>query len=783
MVKLALAMIVKDDTEEAELRRCLQSAQNYVHGIFLTGTKQPQERIKQVAKDFGATYSYFEWVDDFAKARNFAFDQVPQEYDFILWLDADDVLHGGGNIQKVLEQANQNNFDMIFAKYFYYVEEGANKCPDCYLHGEITQILIEHLRERLIRNNGNCKWVGSIHETCIPQIPVQQTDNYDFGVVHLTTPERMNEAIYRNIEILQQQVLDENGRDPRTIYYLAKAYFDVNDPYLFDYTIGLLEQYIDTSGWTEEKSQAYQYLAEMYRRTNKYDESIDMCFKAINLSEKFPSLYVDLAMTYLLKNDWSKALHWAKIAAGMDLPKTTLVISPRDLKMRILEVLFNVYWNTGDLEKAEKAAIKLLDLIPDDLNKSRMQNVQQARWDNALVHSIVKLAGHHDRTGDRKRLLNMLAVIPPHLENIPVIADLRNELLPPRTWGKDEIAIYCGPGFEPWGPSSLSHGLGGSESAVIYLTRELTKQGYKVTVFGDPGEDEGTHGEGGTYLPYYLFNINDDFNIFISWRQIGLADLPIKSNFFAVWNHDIQNPAEYTPERIRKVDKVFFLSQWHRENVKALPDSKVFITANGIPDITVDPSPRDPHKMIYASSYDRGLEHLLTMWPQIKKDVPDATLEVMYGWNLFDKMVGQNPERQNWKQKMVKLMEQDGITHHGRVNHHELAYWFATAGIWAYPTHFGEISCITAMMAQTYGAIPVVVNYAALKETVQFGIKVEGDIYDEETQVEYRDALVGLLKDHTRQDSIRQSMAVSFSWEKVAEQWKELFELQEVTND
>lgn len=188
---------------------------------------------------------------------------------------------------------------------------------------------------------------------------------------------------------------------------------------------------------------------------------------------------------------------------------------------------------------------------------------------------------------------------------------------------------------------------------------------------------------------------------------------------------------------------------------------------------------RDPKLIIYGSSYDRGLEHLLKMWPDIRKEVPDAKLEIFYGWQLFDRVFGDNPERQAWKEKMNNLMKQEGITHLGRISHQACVEQHKRAGVWAYPTHFGEISCITAMRAQVYGSIPVVVNYAALRETVQHGIKIEGDIYDDETKEKFVKGLTSLLKDKKRQEKIRKPMMKwakkKFSWSSVAKQWSKEF--------
>ena len=188
---------------------------------------------------------------------------------------------------------------------------------------------------------------------------------------------------------------------------------------------------------------------------------------------------------------------------------------------------------------------------------------------------------------------------------------------------------------------------------------------------------------------------------------------------------------------------------------------------------------RDNKTIVYGSSYDRGLEHLLKMWPDIIKEVPDAKLRIFYGWDLFLKVMANNPERMAWKEKMEELMRQPGITHLGRISHGACAVEFENAGIWAYPTHFGEISCITAMRAQALGAIPVVINYAALEETVQHGIKVDGDIYEPEVREIYKNQLIRMLRNPKDQEELRTPMvewaSKQFPWSKVAKQWNDEF--------
>lgn len=183
---------------------------------------------------------------------------------------------------------------------------------------------------------------------------------------------------------------------------------------------------------------------------------------------------------------------------------------------------------------------------------------------------------------------------------------------------------------------------------------------------------------------------------------------------------------------------------------------------------------RDLKKVIYTSSYDRGLQHLLEMWPEVKKAIPDATLDVYYGWQLFERFYKDNPASMMWMDKMKKLMEQDGVKDNGRLPQPELKKVMLSAGIWAYPTVFGEINCISAIKAQAYGCEPVVVNYAALQETVQYGRKVDGDIYDDETKDEFKKQLIEALTNPMSEEKRKEMMKWAnekYSWEKIAKEW------------
>ncbi len=169
----------------------------------------------------------------------------------------------------------------------------------------------------------------------------------------------------------------------------------------------------------------------------------------------------------------------------------------------------------------------------------------------------------------------------------------------------------------------------------------------------------------------------------------------------------------------------------------------------------------------YFSAYYRGLECLLEMWPAIRKQVPDATLDVYYGWESWVGLQGEDDFYHRMEKRFEDLAEH-GVTVHGRVSHDELAKAMSEIQVWAYPTEFPEIHCITALKAQEAGCYPVVTNVAALNETVQSGVKIATKkIYtDEYKQEKFIEAVVEALRENRTGTSVPDT-----DWSDVARRW------------
>jgi glycosyltransferase involved in cell wall biosynthesis len=201
-------------------------------------------------------------------------------------------------------------------------------------------------------------------------------------------------------------------------------------------------------------------------------------------------------------------------------------------------------------------------------------------------------------------------------------------------------------------------------------------------------------------------------------------------------------------------------------------------TGNGInPEHFKEEVKKNPKYCINTSAPDRGLEVLLHMWPEIRKEVPDAELHWFYGWDVFDNLHKDNPEMQEYKARIKALLDQPGVFEEDRADHLTIAKKYKEAQLWLYPTEFTEIYCITADKAQAGGALPVTTTVAALNERVKFGTKMdEHKMYtNEEAQKEYINKVVNYLKNPDLVDKEREGMVDyalnNCSWVRIADQW------------
>lgn len=762
---IGLCLIVKNTAEELELaKRAIQSVKNNVNRVYITLTG-PDETAELPKNEGNIFYSYFQWKDDFAAARNFNFSQSKDQW--LLWLDADDVLINAQNISQVVQAAEDNGVKAVFLKYLY----------DHDTRGNVT---MWHWKIRLVRNDQHGSWRGKIHEDFLQDRKVKWSKDETLWVDHRTTISRGEESVKRNLAILMKEY-DEQGenKDARTLFLLGTAFLQTAQ---FDAAEEAYNKYLEISGWPEERYDAYQRLGDIRSGLKDFKKAREYYLAGATESPQWPDSYFNVAKSYAGEEEWQKVIEWTEIGFTKRRSESMTMNLPRLLTIIPGSLYAYALMQVGRLDDALTAVAKVARLDPKDEYLKDMQHIIHEAWMTKEMSAWwVKIVNDLKENKQKWKIPALMQALPDRLKSHPITTFLNANYLPPKKWGEKSIVFFCGNTAEAWTPKNLNQGgIGGSETAVIFLARLLAKKGWDVTVFNWCGNDAGVY-DGVTYRNNWEFSPNDEYNIVILWRVVELLGNNIKAKKIYLDLHDVPDVNEFTEERVEKVTKILVKSKYHRSLLPKVPDEKFAIIPNGI-DISryVEEEEKIPHSVIYSSSPNRGLDTLLTMWPKVREKFPDATLRIFYGWNTFFALEKSNPASLVWmnqiKDKMDSLADQ-GVINMGRVSQDELAKWQKKSTVWAYPTMFPEISCITAMEVQAAGCVPVCTDYAALSETVQWGQKIPSPISRPKNKENFLEDLLIMMNptdDKYQENEMKKWAKETFNWDSITEQWHNL---------
>ena len=728
---------------------------------------------KVFGRDKVNIYKY-EWDDaekkrnypSFDKKRNFLVSKCTCDYYFRL--DTDDTIENVEGVKDIVAKLDANPQINAIACYYNYSRDNDGNCHAA------------HNRETVVRNNGRTRWNKPIHENIIPTDGEEQKIAIDktIQIFHNMTPEHAEESKSRNLKfLLEEYEATKDNPDPRTLAYLGRMLYPMG--YLQE-ARKFLEKHIKMSGWNEDRYMSWCMLADIYYDLGEVDTAKGCCYEALADIPDSPEAYLKLHDIYFKTKEWAKAIHWGKIGLATPKKETFMLQDPASYSWRPSASMAFCYLMIDDID----TAVQLYNYVKLHAPKQPWVKENQDIFETASTNKkyidnfLWNLKYCEDK--DKNVVPKLFDSIPKTMAGHELIVKLKHKYTKPRTWEDKEVAIYCGQAWETWAAPSVLKGIGGSEEAVIYNSKELVKLGYKVTVFCSCGEMAGEY-EGVTYKQYYEFNPLDEYNIVIAWRGNIFGNIKAKKRI--IWLHDVPVEGLLKKKDTNTYDTIIVLSEYHRSLLpNYIPEHKILVSANGINskdfDVKKKPS-RNLKRLIYTSSYDRGIQHLLEVWDDVLKEVPDAELHLFYGWNTYDAMMAQGNRPKEFRDFMTKLMAKPSVFEHGRVNHKTLIKEFYKSGVYVYPSHFQEISCISAMKAQACGCVPLVFNYAALRETVKAGVKIEGIGSKPEDMVKFKDELVKLLNDSVYQEKLRREVDThkdEFGWDEVAKQWdKELF--------
>ncbi|WP_437179688.1 glycosyltransferase [Paenibacillus barcinonensis] len=293
-------MIVKN--EENSLARCLDSVNGIADEIVIVDTGST-DRTRQIASRYTDCIYDFEWIDDFAAARNFAFDQASCEY--ILWLDADDVFEAEDRAKLIaLKQSLDPAVDSVTMDYnLSFTAEG--------------KVAYSLRRNRLVRRDRQFRWIGAVHEYLAVAGHLLHSD---IAVTH----KKDKEYTDRNLRIYRKREQAGEEFSPRDLYYFGN---ELKDHAQYEDAITYYDKFLDTGlGWVEDQITACQKIADCEAAMKRPEQEVRALFRSFLYDLPRAEVCCRLGGYFADREDYRKAVFWYEQAVQARRPTDPMVV-------------------------------------------------------------------------------------------------------------------------------------------------------------------------------------------------------------------------------------------------------------------------------------------------------------------------------------------------------------------------------------------------------------------------------------------------------------------------
>lgn len=440
---VGLAIIARDEADN--LPRLLASIEGAFNRVVLLDTGSTDDTTKVfltwAGQQAGMTYSVdsFDWVDDFAAARNAADrllmwgTQNPSEttlsgkpfVEWTCWADCDDTIVGAQGLRNIVAQVGPQVAALIF-DYDYARHPHTGECI-CTLR-----------RERLVRA-GAGHWVGRVHEAQIVNggqtlVPVE----HGYWQHHKqAVPEAAGSSNARNLRILRRWVKDE-PENPRVLAYVGTELALSGDPARVRRAVGYFKRYLKLkSAWDDERAQVCRKLAVALILMERFDEAERYALQALVLSPAWPDSYLTLGEVALAREQPQKALIHARRALEVGPPSgSMLILNPLDYTVHPYRLIAGAHGQLEQWDEAVDACDRVLAHEPAD------QGIQGARADFAdkarrehTAQTYVIAAQQLVASDEQLKALTLLEdCVPYFATDHPAIVAARSELRQRLVW-------------------------------------------------------------------------------------------------------------------------------------------------------------------------------------------------------------------------------------------------------------------------------------------------------------------------------------------------------------
>jgi ADP-heptose:LPS heptosyltransferase/glycosyltransferase involved in cell wall biosynthesis len=353
--KLYTGMIVKN--EERDLPKCLDSIKNVTDGVVIIDTGST-DRTVQVARERGAFVTQYlgaskldtkrDWkLWDFAKARN-EFVNIIDSYpdaDYLLWMDADDILKTPQNLKRALYL---NEYDAF---------------------GVMMETDVKWVHHRMWKTRKGIHFEGAIHE--YPVLGDSHTFVISDCIIHHDgAPNPGESSNQRNLRILEKEW--EENPNSRTAFYLANTHKDAGRwPEAVQYYTERIKM---GHFFYDEWLFSYLYKARCQRANRDVAGATATLYEAISHQPDWSEFWMELAYIFSDSGEWEKCISACLMAKNNKPAPTQLWREMNKYTDQPLRIMTFCYDNLGKTQDAINCAEQAKEAI----------GVEDASWDQHL---------------------------------------------------------------------------------------------------------------------------------------------------------------------------------------------------------------------------------------------------------------------------------------------------------------------------------------------------------------------------------------------------------------
>lgn len=357
--KICLNMIVKDESEVIE--RCLESVKHLIDYwvIVDTGsTDGTQKVIKKFMKDVPGELHERKWID-FAHNRNEALELAKDKGDYLLMIDADEILEYAKDF--VLPPLDKDFYNMT-----------------------VRQLqAVDFRRTALINNHLNWKWEGVLHETlkCSDAQTHEKLEgviNICNGVIGGRSKISQREKYLKDAKVFEAALKNEPDNS-RYTYYLGQSYEAADEFALAK--IAFEKRIAMKSADAEETYMAIYRKGNLEQRLDAPETAIQNYFQAYAFRPTRAEPLFRIATLYRKQGNLLLGYLLSKYALSIFYPREDTVVEYEVYDHQLLIEFANCALLLGKNQEGLDACTKLLanPRLPEAIKPQVLSNYELAK--------------------------------------------------------------------------------------------------------------------------------------------------------------------------------------------------------------------------------------------------------------------------------------------------------------------------------------------------------------------------------------------------------------------